>query len=294
MEKFDATLVIMAAGMGSRFGGLKQVEPVGKHGEAIVDFSVFDAKRAGFNKVVFVIKSALEKEFRDIVGRRVEKQIDVDYVCQELDNIPAPFKVPEGRQKPWGTGQAVLCCRDTVKTPFSVINADDFYGAGAFRQVYDSLKNDKEHYCMVGFRLGNTLTENGTVSRGICSVEDGFLVGVDERTAIDNRCRYTEDNGENWIQMDPNTVVSMNMWGFSTNIFNYLEEGFVSFLKEKGNQLKTEFYVPILVDELIKTGKEKVRVKIAEDRWYGVTYKEDKAAVVKALSAMPEYDNIYR
>lgn len=293
MGKIDATLVVMAAGMGSRFGGLKQIEPVGKNGEAIVDFSCFDAKRAGFNKVVFVVKNAFMDEFRNAVGKRVEKNIDVEYVCQELEKIPAGFTLPESRVKPWGTGHAVLCCKDAVKTPFCVINADDFYGAGAFCQVYEGLCNDSENYCMAGFRLGNTVTDNGTVSRGVCFVKDGYLEGVEERTKIDNKCRYTLDEGKTWIQMEPDTVVSMNMWGFQPDFFDYLQDGFEKFLSDEKNLQKSEFYVPFMVDELIKTGKKKVSVRIAEDKWYGVTYKEDKDSVVSAISKMSEYDNMY-
>lgn len=293
MEKFDATLVVMAAGMGSRFGGLKQAEPVGKHGEAIVDYSVYDAVRAGFNKVVFVIKNSIKDDFYEIVGKRVEKLVPVEYVYQELDKIPEGFSVPEQRVKPWGTGHAVLCCADVVKTPFAVINADDFYGASAFKQIYESLKADSKNYCMVGFRLGNTLTENGTVSRGVCSVENGKLVSVDERTCIDSSCRYSEDGGNTWKQMSPDTVVSMNMWGFGIDFFDYLKEGFTKFLSVPDNLQKSEFYVPFMVDELIKSGKKQVNVCVAEDKWYGVTYKEDKDAVVKAISQMSEYDNMY-
>ncbi len=293
MEKFNATLVVMAAGMGSRFGGLKQAEPVGKHGEAIVDYSVYDAVRAGFNKVVFVIKNSIKEDFHEIVGKRIEKLVDVEYVYQELDKVPTGFFVPEDRVKPWGTGHAVLCCADVVKTPFAVINADDFYGESAFKQIYESLKNDSKNYCMVGFRLGNTLTENGTVSRGVCSVEDGKLASVDERTCIDSNCRYSEDGGNTWKQLSPDTVVSMNMWGFNPDFFDYLKEGFNKFLSNPDNLQKSEFYVPFMVDELIKSGKKQVNVCVAEDKWYGVTYKEDKDTVVKAIAAMSEYDNIY-
>lgn len=293
MEKFNATLVVMAAGMGSRFGGLKQAEPVGKHGEAIVDYSVYDAVRAGFNKVVFVIKNSIKEDFHEIVGKRIEKLVDVEYVYQELDKVPTGFFVPEDRVKPWGTGHAVLCCADVVKTPFAVINADDFYGESAFKQIYESLKNDSKNYCMVGFRLGNTLTENGTVSRGVCSVENGKLASVDERTCIDSNCRYSEDGGNTWKQLSPDTVVSMNMWGFNPDFFDYLKEGFNKFLSNPDNLQKSEFYVPFMVDELIKSGKKQVNVCVAEDKWYGVTYKEDKDTVVKAIAAMSKYDNIY-
>ncbi|MBP3691857.1 MAG: nucleotidyltransferase [Clostridia bacterium] len=294
MEKFEATLVIMAAGMGSRFGGLKQAEPVGKDGQAIVDYSVYDALNAGFTKIVFVIKESIKEDFLELVGKRVEKLAPVEYVYQELYKIPEGFSVPDERVKPWGTGHAVLCCKDVVKTPFAVINADDFYGASAFKQIYECLKNDTKNYCMVGFRLGNTVTENGTVSRGVCAVKDGKLQGVDECPKIDSECRVSRDGGNTWEQLSPDRVVSMNMWGFSLDFFDYLEEGFNKFLSNPENLPKTEFYVPLMVDELIKRGEKQVNVCVAEDKWYGVTYKEDKDAVVKALSQMSQYDNMYK
>ncbi len=281
MEKFSATLVVMAAGMGSRFGGLKQIAPVGKNGEAILDFSVYDAIEAGFDKVVFVINRGIEKDFKEIVGSRIEKKVKVEYVFQQTDDLPSGFTCPEGRVKPWGTGQAILCCKDVVTTPFAVINADDYYGKTAFKQIYECLKNHDDAYCMVGFRLKNTLTENGHVSRGVCTVEDGFLSDVVERTKILD-CRYTEDE-ENWFDLDPDAIVSMNMWGFTTDIFDYLKEEFVKFLKIRGTELKSEFYLPFVVDTLIKSGEKKARVLVAEERWYGVTYKEDKDAVIKAI-----------
>lgn len=293
MEKFSATLVVMAAGMGSRFGGLKQIAPVGRNGEAILDFSVYDAVEAGFDKVVFVINRGIEKDFKEIVGSRIEKKVKVDYVFQQTDDLPAGFVCPEGRVKPWGTGQAILCCKDAVTTPFAVINADDYYGKTAFRQIYECLKNHNDSYCMVGFRLQNTLTENGHVSRGVCTVEDGFLTDIVERTKILD-CKYTEDE-KNWIPLDPNCIVSMNMWGFTTDIFDYLEKEFVEFLKGRGTELKSEFYLPFVVDTLIKSGEKKARVLVAEDRWYGVTYKEDKDAVVKAIGELIDkglYENM--
>lgn len=279
---FDATLVVMAAGMGSRFGGLKQVEPIGPKGEAILDFSVYDAKKAGFNKVVFVIKHEIEEEFRSLVGSRIEKQIAVEYVFQETDMLPEGFTCPEDRKKPWGTGHAIYCCRNTVKTPFAVINADDYYGHSAFSQIYEQLKADRENYCMVGFRLANTLTENGTVSRGVCTIEGGRLKSIVERTKIAD-CRYTEDD-VNWVELPADTVVSMNMWGFQPDIFKYLEQDLCEFLKEKLTTPKAEFYLPGVVSGLISSGEKQVHVLVAEDKWYGVTYKEDKDAVVSAIS----------
>ncbi len=292
--KFNATLVVMAAGMGSRFGGLKQIEPIGPKGEALLDFSVYDAKKAGFTKVVFVIKHEIEKDFKEIVGKRVEKVLPTEYVFQEVNDLPEGFTCPEGRTKPWGTGQAILCCKDAVHEPFAIINADDYYGQSAFKKIYDQLKADSENYCVVGYRLANTLTENGTVSRGVCVVEDGFLKKIDERTKIKD-CKYTEDDGETWVEMPEDTVVSMNFWGLNPDIFALLEREFKAFLKENINVPKSEFYIPIVIGDLVKNGEKAVKVLVAEDRWYGVTYKEDKPAVVKALGdivASGAYENL--
>ena len=274
----------MAAGMGSRFGGLKQVAAVGPDGQAILDFSVYDAKRAGFTEVVFVIKHAIEQEFKATVGARVEKVLPVKYVFQELDKLPEGFAVPEGREKPWGTGHAILCCKDAVKNPFAVINADDFYGASAYQKISEGLE-DTDNFCMVGFKLSNTVTENGYVSRGVCSVENGFLVDVDEHTKIDSECKFVREDGSVG-SLSPDTVVSMNMWGFTPDIFKYLGEFFVDFMKEKGTELKSEFFLPSVVDSLIKSGEKKAKVLVAEDKWYGVTYKEDLEAVVSAIKAL--------
>ena len=291
---FHAALVVMAAGMGSRFGGLKQLEPIVKNGEVILDFSVYDAIEAGFDKIVFVIKKEIEEDFKRVVGDRISKKAQVSYVFQEIDNLPEGFTAPKERTKPWGTGHAILCCKDVLDTPFVVVNADDYYGKTAFTKMYDYLKKETGEYGMIGFRLENTLTENGTVSRGICNVENGFLTDVVERTKIDADCRYTLDM-ENWTQMSPDTVVSMNMWGFTPDIFTYLEEGFKNFLKENLTTPKAEYFLPIIVQELIERKEKKVAVLVAEEKWYGVTYKEDKEAVVSAISALMDkglYDNI--
>ena len=284
---FNATLVVMAAGMGSRFGGLKQIEPVGPGGQAILDFSVYDAKAAGFNKVVFIIKQEIEKDFKEIVGKRIEKMIDVEYAFQETYKLPEGYTCPEGRTKPWGTGHAVYCCRDIVKEPFAVINADDYYGKAAFKQIYDYLKQGTGDYCMVGFRLANTLTENGSVSRGVCTVENGALTAVTERTKI-VECKYTEDD-ETWIPLAPDTIVSMNMWGFTPDIFDKIGRDFIAFLDEKIDVPKSEFYLPSVVSGVIERGEKRVQVLVAEDKWYGVTYKEDKEGVVNAIRA--KFDN---
>ena len=270
----DTTLVIMAAGMGSRFGGLKQIAPLGPNGEIILDFSLYDAKEAGFNKAVFIIKKAIEKEFREVIGKRIEKMIDVSYVFQETDKIPEEFSSLKDREKPWGTGHAILCAKDEITTPFAVINADDYYGKEAFKLMHDSLvKND--NICMVGYKLYNTLTENGTVSRGVCEIEEGYLKSVTEHLALDKNSGFPED-----------TIVSMNMWGFTPKIFETLEADFNAFLKNLSNPHKEEFLLPVVVDNLIKNKGEKVSVIPTSEKWYGVTYKEDAAPVSEALKNM--------
>ena len=281
----DITLVVMAAGMGSRFGGLKQIEPIGPKGEAILDFSVFDAVKAGFTKVVFVIKHAIEKDFKEFVGNRIEKKVKVEYVFQEIDKLPEGYTCPETREKPWGTAHAILCCKDVVKEPFAVVNADDYYGRSAFVKMAEFLKSDSDDYAMVGFRLMNTLTENGYVSRGVCEIENGELKSVTERTKIMD-CKFTEDDGATWTQLPEDTVVSMNLWGFRPDVFGYIETGFKKFLDEKIDVPKSEYYLPTVVSERIERKEKSVKVLIAEDKWYGVTYKEDKQVVVDAIGKM--------
>ncbi len=281
----DITLVVMAAGMGSRFGGLKQIEPIGKNGEVLLDFSVYDAVKAGFTKVVFVIKHAIEDDFKAMVGKRIAKRVKVEYVFQETDALPEGYACPDDRTKPWGTAHAILCCKDVVKEPFAVVNADDFYGRSAFIKMAEFLKSDTADYCMVGFRLQNTLTENGYVSRGVCETENGELRSVTERTKISD-CKYTEDDGKSWTALDPQTVVSMNLWGFRPDIFGYIEGGFKVFLNERINEPKSEYYLPSVVSSLIESGEKSVKVLVAEDKWYGVTYKEDKQNVVDAVEKM--------
>ncbi len=283
----NATLVVMAAGMGSRFGGLKQMEPISADGRVLLDFSVYDAKKAGFTKVVFVIKEAIAEDFINIVGKRIEKMIDVEYVYQELNKLPDGFTCPDTREKPWGTAHAILCCKDAINEPFAVVNADDYYGRGAFEKIYNELVNNEDDYCMAGFRLKNTLTENGTVARGVCVVkDDDCLESVTERTKINNECQFTEDDGATWTQLQPDTLVSMNLWGFRPDLFDYIEKGFKEFLEENINELKKEYYLPLIVTELIETDTKKVKVLAAEDKWYGVTYKEDKPGVVAAIEDM--------
>ena len=270
----DTTLVVMAAGMGSRFGGLKQIEPVGPNGEVILDFSVFDAVKSGFNKVVFIIRRDIEEDFKEITKQRIEKTIDVEYVFQDMDILPGGFKVPEGRTKPWGTGHAVYCAKDKLTTPFALINADDFYGRSTFETIHDSLVNGYKT-CMVGFKLGNTLTENGTVARGVCEVEDGYLKKITEYTSIDKNSGVPLD-----------TTVSMNMWGLTPEIFDYMENDFVNFLNNMKNPLKDEYYIQSVVNLMMHDYNEKVKVFDTNEKWYGVTYKEDKQMVVDAMKRL--------
>lgn len=300
MEK--PVLVIMAAGMGSRYGGLKQIDPVDQQGDIIMDFSIYDAIKAGFEKVVFIIKRENEADFKEAVGNRISKQIEVDYVYQELTNLPDGFSVPEGRVKPFGTGHAILSCIDKIQGPFAVINADDYYGAHAFREIYQYLSSheddDKYRYCMVGYILGNTLTDNGHVARGVCSTDEkGYLKDICERVHIERRgegAAFTEDDGATWTDISVNSVVSMNMWGFSNSILRELKERFPAFLEAglKTNPLKCEYFLPSVVGELLEEEKATVEVLKSEDKWYGVTYKEDKAVVTAAIGKMKK-EGIY-
>lgn len=289
------TLVIMAAGIGSRFGGLKQIEPVGLNGEIIIDYSIYDALKAGFGKVVFIINKNIEEAFKENIGNKIEKIVDTAYVYQRVEDAPSSLKIPVGRIKPWGTGHAVLSCMDEVNTPFAAINADDFYGPSSFQQIGKYLMKLKDmdalyHYCMIGFRLENTLTENGHVARGVCTVNaDGYLEEIHERTKIQgfrDETKYTQD-GEKWNVIPKGSIVSMNMWGFTTSIFSELNNQFPRFLKEnKDNLEKAEYFLPSVVDRLISSGKADVKVLQSEERWYGVTYKDDKPIVKKAISEM--------
>ena len=291
-------LVIMAAGMGSRYGGLKQIDPVDSEGHIIMDFSIYDAKKAGFEKVVFIIKKENEKDFKDAVGRRIEKVMDTAYVYQELDSIPEGFAVPEGRVKPWGTAHAILCAAGEIDSPFAVINADDYYGRSAFEKIYQYLTthedDEKYRYTMVGYRLINTVTDNGYVSRGVCALnEKNELVSVTERTRIEKRgsgVAYYEYGGSSWKEIDGNTLVSMNMWGFTESILEEIRSGFPAFLK-KGlaeNPMKCEYFLPSVVSDLLSAGKASVAVLESEDKWYGITYKEDKPAVTAAVQKLKD------
>ena len=294
-------LVIMAAGMGSRYGGLKQIDKVDEQGHIIIDFSIYDAIKAGFRDVTFIIKREIEKEFREVIDSHLEgKDINVKYVYQELDKLPEGYTVPDGRKKPWGTAHALLCCLGTVDAPFAVINADDYYGAHAFEKIYQFLKNTndegKYHYAMVGYRIKNTVTEQGTVSRGVCAYEDGMLTEIVERTKIgirpDGSIYYTEDGVD--FELDPETLVSMNLWGFTPSYLEECRARFPKFLDQNlpKNPEKCEFFLPGVVSELVTEGKADVCVLDNEDKWYGVTYKEDKAMVVEAFKQL-KADGVY-
>ena len=292
-------LVVMAAGMGSRYGGLKQIDPVDKEGHIIMDFSIFDAVKAGFEKVVFIIKKENEQDFRSAIGDRLSEKIKVSYVFQELTNLPEGYAVPEGRVKPWGTGHAIISCVGEIDGPFVVINADDFYGSHAFQMAYDYLTTHQDEngiyrYMMVGYRLENTLTDNGHVARGVCEMDaHGYLADIHERTHIEKRgngAAYTEDEGKTWIPISGDATVSMNMWGFSESILGELKKRFSAFLEEnlEKNPLKCEYFLPFVVDELLKEGRATVAVEKSQDKWFGVTYKEDKPMVMAAIQNLKD------
>ncbi len=288
----EPTLVILAAGMGSRFGGLKQITPVDEHGHAIIDFSLFDAYRAGFRRVAFIIKHEIEADFKAVVGRRAEKYFDVRYVYQQIENLPEGYSVPEGRTKPWGTGHAVLCAAQAVDGPFAVINADDFYGRTAYTALYDYLTGERpeNEHAMVAYQLKKTVTESGSVARGICRVEDGFLTDVVERTRIEKRgsnAAYTED-GENWLPLSGELPVSMNCWAFSHSMMDELIKRFPAWLDENvpKNPMKCEYFLPSVANALIKDGEGSVRVLNCHETWYGVTYKEDLQSFKDAMKRM--------
>lgn len=292
------TLVIMAAGMGSRYGGLKQIDKIDEQGDIIIDFSIFDAIKAGFGKVVFIIKHAIEEDFKNAIGDKIAKHIEVEYVFQELDKLPEGYAVDAERVKPLGTGHAVLCAKDAIPGPFAVINADDFYGRGAFEKISAFLNgssdDDKYRYAFVGYELHNTLTENGYVSRGVCVVDDNsYLQTINERTRIEKHgdvAEYTEDGGKTWVALPKDSYVSMNMWGFSKSILDELEIRFKKFLDEElpKNPLKAEFFLPFVVDELLGEGKATAKMLPTSDVWKGVTYQEDKPLVSASIKAMKD------
>ena len=284
-------LVVMAAGMGSRYGGLKQIDPIDKDGDIIIDFSIYDAIQAGFEKIVFIIKKENEADFRAAIGDRMSKHIQVEFVFQDLHNLPEGFTVPEGRVKPWGTGHAIVSCINVIDGPFAVINADDYYGKEAYVKVHDYLIQEQPddgilHICMAGFRLGNTLSDNGSVTRGVCHIEEGALTGVTETHNIFKTADGAEARNDDKVEkLDVKSLVSMNMWGLTPVFMDTLEKGFVDFLSEiKEGDIKKEYLLPEMIDCLIKEGKAKVDVLETKDTWFGVTYQEDKAAVTEAFA----------
>lgn len=301
----EPTLVILAAGIGSRFGGLKQMTDIDGSGHAIIDFSMYDAYRAGFRKVAFIIKHAIEDDFKARIGKRAEALFDVSYVYQELDKLPEGYSVPENRVKPWGTGHATMCCKGIVDGPFAVINSDDFYGPTAYKALYDFLVSDHpdNEHAMVAYLLKNTVTENGYVARGICSGEGGFLTDVVERTHIEKRgedAEFTED-GETWNRLPGDTLVSMNCWAFSNSMLDHLCEDFPAWLDENlpVNPEKCEYFLPFVVNDVIKSGAGKVHLLNCTEVWYGMTYKEDMESVRSAIKNMkskgiyPEGENLW-
>ena len=284
----EPILVVMAAGMGSRYGGLKQIDPVGEYGEIIIDFSLYDAVKAGFKRAVFIIKEEMEKDFKEIIGDRISKIMEVHYAYQRNDDLPIGYQMPKGRIKPWGTGHAVLCCREFIDAPFAVINADDFYGQEAFSKIYRFLceteDSDQYDYAMVGYVLENTLTENGHVARGVCETEDRYLKNIVERTHIERRgdsAEFTEDGGETWTAIPRKSTVSMNLWGFTPSMIEELKKRFPAFLDSvlAEDPLKGEYFLPTVVNELLMEQKVTVRVLHSQDKWYGVTYRKAKPGV---------------
>ena len=289
------TLLVLAAGMGSRYGGLKQLDQVGPSGETIIDYSIFDAIRAGFGKVVFIIRRDIEEAFKTALGSRYEGKIAVDYAFQQLDILPKGFSVPEGREKPWGTGHAVYVAKELINEPFAVINGDDFYGRNGFQLLADYLcqakDGDKADFSMCGFIMRNTLSDNGSVSRGVCELDfAGNLTEVVEHTKLERNAKAAKSFMSNGsvIDFSGDEIVSMNMWGFTPSLFEYMDDMFVDFLKKSGQEMKSEFFIPLVADNLIKQGKATVKVMTSNDEWFGITYKEDKAFVVSSIRKLVE------
>ncbi len=287
------TLVIMAAGIGSRYGGLKQIDPVGPSGEIIIDYSIYDGLRAGFQRAVFIIRRDIEADFREKVGRNVEGRMEVEYVFQDLSDVPDRFTIPETRKKPWGTGHAVRSARGKLDGPFAVINADDFYGASSYQALCDYLKTATDadgvgDYSLVGYVLWNTLSDHGHVARGVCSADaDGLLTDIQERVRIEKfgeEARFSEDDGASWTDVSRDSPVSMNMWGFTPGYIDALEERFPKWLEENGGEAKTEFFVPMVVGDMIADGSARVKVLPTDEKWFGVTYREDAPAVKAAIA----------
>ena len=277
----DITLLVMAAGMGSRYGGLKQLDAVGPNGETIIDYSVYDAIRSGYTKIVFIIRKDFEEEFKTKIGDKYKEKVKVEYAFQALDDLPDGFTPPEGREKPWGTGQAILTAKDLINEPFTVINGDDFYGNNSFKAAADYYQGDVDDFSMVAFQMDRTLSEFGGVTRGVCSVEDGKLADIIETEGLQKvNGTVVSKSEKNFNGSEP---VSMNMWGFTPRLFTYLEEMFVEFLSESGEELKSEFLIPTVVNDLIQSGKEHVTIVESPAKWFGVTYKDDKPYVVKQI-----------
>lgn len=291
------TLLILAAGMGSRYGGLKQMDPMGPNGETVLDYSVYDAIRAGFGRVVFIIRKDFADDFKKEIGSKFDDKIDVDYAYQDLNDLPDGFSLPEGRTKPWGTTHAILAARNIINTPFAVINADDFYGSDSFKKItsyFDETSKStdgKDHYCMVGYKLKNTLSDHGTVNRGICADENGYLQDVEEHLNIevedDGVCRG-ENLAGNRVEIPTNSIASMNFWGFPPSIMENLEQNFIAFLKERGEEMKSESYIPTDVDMALKSGKADCNILETSSSWFGVTYPEDKEMVVTNVNKLIE------
>ena len=290
-------LVVMAAGMGSRYGGLKQIDPIDKEGHLIIDFSIYDALKAGFEKIVFVIKHEIEKYFKASIGDRISEIVKVEYVYQELDKLPQGYSVPQGRVKPWGTAHAILCCENVIDGPFAVINSDDYYGPQSYKELYSHLmrtdKDDRFGIALVGYILRNTLTDKGYVSRGICRVENGKLLEINERTHIEtdgNDARFTEDDGKTYTPLSGDSIASMNMWGYNREFIDELKKRFPKFLDKtiRENPLKGEFFLPVTVDDMLRDGIASVDVLTTHDKWYGVTYAEDKPAVTAGIQSLKD------
>jgi len=285
----EPTLLVLAAGMGSRYGGLKQMDPIGVNGETIIDYSIYDAIRAGFRRVVFVIRRDIERQFREVIGARFERKIAVEYVFQELDKLPPAFPLPANRTKPWGTGHAILMAADVIRGPFAAINADDFYGPNSFQILAGHLKSASADFAMVGFILRNTLSEFGSVARGVCkTTQEGFLESVTEMTKIERDGRGTTGAGNRGqtVQLTGDETVSMNMWGFAPPLFGELRERFDAFLLKHGKEEKSEFYIPSAINEMVQAKRARVKVLRTPDSWFGVTYREDRPMVVNSIRGL--------
>lgn len=284
-----AVLLVLAAGMGSRYGGLKQLEPVGAEGQLIIDYSLYDAKRAGFEEVIFVIREEMQEAFDETIAKRVGSKLKLSYGYQRLEDLPQGYSIPQGRSKPWGTAHAALAARELISSPFAIINADDFYGAEAFVKVYDHLQQSSDH-ALVGYALENTVTDHGTVSRGVCEISpEGYLQSVVERTHIASGTvcpKFSLDKGETWTDIAGDTIVSMNLWGFQESYLAEAQEQFTAFLEGSGDPLTKEFYLPSVADTLISQGRGKVKVLSSKDLWYGITYPQDRPSVVSAIQSM--------